>query len=251
MLFNYINFLNEGEQDEEYDKMNSRRDGDPDPKFTDSSRNPAYDLGAKHWYDKELYKGDERKKINTSLAKYDKAVDKEVEAEIYAKKKTEEEVRKRNINPEKDPKQYNDIFDSFYRNKMRSIKHESSIFESVVFLNEGEQAEEYKKRKNEEAAKKEQEEKEREERRYGGLEKDQHHRFVGNQSHIDKKFSDMSDSEQDRYRDRYMDKMSDDERRASAAAYVANRNRLRGDDFNKGFDAINKDMRRHPERWKK
>lgn len=119
-----------------------------------------------------------------------------------------------------------------------------NMFGNIAFLNEGEQAEEYKKRKNEEAAKKEQEEKEREERRYGGLEKDQHHRFVGNQRHI----SDMSDSEQDRY----MDKMSDDERRASAAAYVANKNRNNpNNNFNRDFDAINKDMRRHPERWKK
>jgi len=122
------------------------------------------------------------------------------------------------------------------------------LFNYINFLNEGEQAEEYKKRKAEEAAKKEQEEKEREERRYGGLEEDQHHRFVGNQRHTDKKFSDMSDSEQDRY----TDKMGEDERRASAAAYVANKNRNNpNSNFNRDFDTINKDMRRHPDRWKK
>ena len=44
--------------------------------------------------------------------------------------------------------------------------------------------------------------------------------------------------------------MVDDARRASTTAYVASRNRLCGDDFSKGFDAINKDMRRNPDRWK-
>lgn len=123
------------------------------------------------------------------------------------------------------------------------------IFNHIEFLNEGEQAEEYKKRKAEEAAKKEQEEKERNERRYGGLENDIHSSFVGNKTNKEsiKKAVRGSDEEFDKV----SNSMANDERRANAASYVAARNRLRGDDFNKGFDAINKDMRRHPDRWKK
>lgn len=125
------------------------------------------------------------------------------------------------------------------------------VFNHITFLNEGEQAEEYKKRKAEEAAKKEKEERERNERRYSGLEKDKHSRFVGNKTNKeDIKKAVENDDDKDLNR-RVSDSMADDARRASAAAYVANRNGLRGDDFNKGFDATNKDMRRHPERWKK
>lgn len=133
-MFGNVAFLNEGEQDIERDKMNARIDADPDPKFNASERHPAHKLAMDHRYDKALYKGADRKRIDASIAKADKARDKEYEAEEYARKKTGEEIKKRNIDIDKDPKSYNDIFDVFYRNKMKSIKRESSIFESVEFI---------------------------------------------------------------------------------------------------------------------
>lgn len=119
-----------------------------------------------------------------------------------------------------------------------------SIFDNVVFdeftLLEGEQAEAYKKRKAEEKAAKEKAEKERRDRRYEGLDKDIHSSFVGNtRNRKDRKENP----------EKYLDQMSDDERRANAAGYFSNRNK--GGDFNTKFDAASRDMRRHPNSWEK
>ena len=124
------------------------------------------------------------------------------------------------------------------------------IFTRVTFLNEGEQAEEYKKRKAEEAAHKEKEEKERNERRYGGLEKDKHTQFVGNKMNMRAfRKADLDKMSEEEY-DKYYDTHAEDEHRANAAARMANKTGAHGDDFNKAFDAANKHMRRHPEKYK-
>lgn len=113
-----------------------------------------------------------------------------------------------------------------------------SIFTNIAFIHEGEQAEEYKARKAKEAEDKRKAEEERNKRRYSGLEKDNHSKFVGNQRY---KTGDL---------DKYSDSMSKDERRANQAAHVANRNTGNNSNFNRDFDSANRDMRRHPEKWK-
>ena len=115
------------------------------------------------------------------------------------------------------------------------------------YLNEGQQAEEYKARKAKEAADKEAVENERSNRRYKGLEDDNHVNFVGNKTNK----SDIRRSFRDENLEKKVwDSRSDDERRANKAAHIANKAGLRGDSFNKGFDAVNRNMRRHPENYK-
>ena len=125
-----------------------------------------------------------------------------------------------------------------------------SIFDNVIFdeftLLEGEQTEAYKKRKAEEKSAKDKAEKERRDRRYEGLEVDAHSHFVGNTRNLNDR---PRKTDSDEKKDKYYDQMMSDERRANASGYAANRRK--GGDFNTKFDAINRDMRRHPDRWEK
>lgn len=125
---------------------------------------------------------------------------------------------------------------------------------------EGQQAEEYKARKAKEAEEKEKAEAERRERRYGGLKRDDYAHFVGSKANIDdlkKADAAKSEDERDKLEDRYDRHSRDDSRRTQAASAVVNNIHYnkgnRGTDKDQWYidhDAVNKDMRRHSDRWK-
>lgn len=122
------------------------------------------------------------------------------------------------------------------------------IFTRVTFLNEGEQAEEYKKRKAEEADRKEKEEKERVNRRFGN------HGFRdgGGRKGIEDRYNMGTETEHDieddhRFVNANKAAVRDDYKRAANWKNTPMRDTKA--DWHYSQDAIDKHMRRHPEQW--
>lgn len=167
MLFNYINFLNEGEQAEEYmkkkkaereerekaeyeeDKKNAKRAdinwrGGQSGKFNQSDMDPKLQKGKSMSDLRQRYPDDMPKTKSSSEKAYDDMRSKEKRAREYATTMSRKEVDRRYadkhntdvVDPYDNPTEYNKMYDMFYRKKMKELKHESGIFESVTFLNE-------------------------------------------------------------------------------------------------------------------
>lgn len=144
-----------------------------------------------------------------------------------------------------------------------------NMFGNVAFLNEGEQAEEYKRKKAEEAAKKEKEKEDYMSRRgtgsrgmYSTRDKNGDYRITQTHGAGDRNnYTKDSVTDSTGAKLNVKSRSDEDINRKAAASEVVGRNFPKKDGeswFDKervyntsiAKDAINKDMRRHPDRWK-